>query len=56
MRPCVVVLVGATALNALGGEVATKGWRASWGIINVKLFIPLARILGVRSIDGATGK
>jgi hypothetical protein len=51
-----LVLVGATELKPPGGEVATKGLRASWGSINVKLFIPLGGISRVPLLVGVTGK
>jgi len=56
MRPCVVGLVAETVPESPGGDVATKGFRASWGIINVKLFIPLARISGIFGSDRVVGK
>jgi hypothetical protein len=51
-----VLVAGATPVNVPGGGGATKGFRASWGIINVKLFIPLARIYGTRQLVGVIGK
>jgi hypothetical protein len=44
----VFVLVASAAKPArpLGAAVATKGFRAAWGSINVRLFIPLAFISG----------
>ena len=45
IRPWYWFLVaGAMPARPLGGRLATKGLLASCGIINVKLFIPLARI------------
>jgi hypothetical protein len=52
----IVLVVGATPVKVPGGGVATKGFRASWGIINVKLFIPLARISGIFGSDRVVGK